>query len=977
MKQFFLLFGISACTLTGYAQQLQQTGNRFGVSVFADSRDRQPLQRADIATAQKLKTSFPGWYIQTDKWTGGFKDLNGRGRTIPGSTLADKALYCMDHELRAAGIQSGDWTLNGQATNKKGFTYLYYGQTAAGHKIAFTKMVFRFDPSGKLTRITSKGYGAADISLKPLVSKEDALRAALQELDGVVVTTQQINADWEWFPVPSEKGYTLHPAYTFTIEGHTQNGNDIPLNMTGYVDALTGDLLYRDNETKDATDLKVVASVYKDGVTRPVTTEPLADMAIKIGSSTYYTDADGFFSTTAHTLPTTDTVFLMGKWSVVRAKLASDITPRFVVPVTTAGTTYTFPTTAPSSSRHINAYYHVGRVHDYMKSQLTTFTDLDYPLVTNVDNTGSCNAFYTSAAGSSINFYAAGGGCNSFAEIGDIVYHEYGHAISNKFYVDMGVSSMMNGALNEGNSDIWAISITEHPILGEGTSSSGGGLIRRYDLAPKVYPKDIVGQVHADGEIIAGAWWDVAVNLSGNVKKMGELFASTYYDVPDGPNGTEGEVYFEVLMSALINDDDDADLSNGTPNFDAIAKAFARHGIYLLNDAVITHTELEHQPAGVAIPVKAGLALSNPTFFQSMKLMYKVRGGSWDTLVMTETSPGSHEFIANIPAKTEGTLIDYYFTANDLLNNSAAIFPEKYRLTALSQGTLPYQFGVGLSVMQRTDFESPATGWEIGLTTDNAGTGKWIQAKPIASYVGSALNQTGSDHTTGSGQCLITGNAASAGSPPTTQSVKNGVTTVMTPTLTVSGYTNPIIEYYRWFGNDKGNSKRKDNWQVQISVPGGTFWRDVDNTYQSDFQWRRRIFAVKDYFVGTDVVLRFMAKDIRATGVPSSLVEAGIDDFVVYEGKEGLSVPGAEQLRAMIYPNPAADMLQIVLPSGSFREVSVNIYDMGGKLVSTLPVDRNTTRYTVDTKSLPSGQYMMMIQMDKTVQAQKVTVLHQ
>ena len=32
--------------------------------------------------------------------------------------------------------------------------------------------------------------------------------------------------------------------------------------------------------------------------------------------------------------------------------------------------------------------------------------------------------------------------------------------------------------------------------------------VRRYDQDRKVYPQDLVGEVHADGEIIAGAFWD-------------------------------------------------------------------------------------------------------------------------------------------------------------------------------------------------------------------------------------------------------------------------------------------------------------------------------------------------------------------------------------------------------------------------------------------------------------------------------------
>ena len=52
------------------------------------------------------------------------------------------------------------------------------------------------------------------------------------------------------------------------------------------------------------------------------------------------------------------------------------------------------------------------------------------------------------------------GGCNSMAQIGDVVYHEYGHGINDKFYQSLG-GSFNNGGMGEGYADIWALGITE------------------------------------------------------------------------------------------------------------------------------------------------------------------------------------------------------------------------------------------------------------------------------------------------------------------------------------------------------------------------------------------------------------------------------------------------------------------------------------------------------------------------------------
>ena len=103
--------------------------------------------------------------------------------------------------------------------------------------------------------------------------------------------------------------------------------------------------------------------------------------------------------------------------------------------------------------------------------------------------------------------------------------------------------------------------------------------VRRYDQNKKVYPQDLVGEVHADGEIIAGAFWDTYLNL-GSMPQMIDLFKYTFDAAPDGPNGTEGIIYTDVLLEVHYDDDNDNDLFNGTPNDNAIIQAFALHGIY-------------------------------------------------------------------------------------------------------------------------------------------------------------------------------------------------------------------------------------------------------------------------------------------------------------------------------------------------------------------------------------------------------------
>jgi len=980
MKRSLILLGLSAIFFPAAAQK-----SSYEVSVFRNA----PLAQAKTGNAanvrkQEGRINIPGWNINTVNTT--VNDLFGPAITVPGNTLVQKARYCFDNYLASAGLNKADWQLTrNEITPRAG--YVSFQQILNGRKVQFSSISFRFTNDGQLIRINLKSYGRNGIAQTPAISAEAALAAAGNDLTDAVITSQTAGTDWTWFPVPSENGYTLRPAWSYIIEAATKNNG--PLRLTGFVDAISGDVLYRTNEIKEGGDLTVKGTVYKNGTLNAATNEPLTDLAVTIGSTTYYTDSLGYFSDPNLTLPAIANIPLQGRWSKVRSSNNGNITPTFNDTLTATGTLYIYPMTGTSSSRHVNAYYHVNRVHDFMKGYYPTFTGMDIVLPTNVDlTTGTCNAFYN---GSSINFYAAGGGCTSFSEIGDIIYHEYGHGISDKFYQahSPSGSTIINGALNEASSDIWAISITRNPVLGQNCyTNAPNSFIRRYDQTPKIYPQDITGEVHGDGEIIAGAWWDVAVN-TGSVDTMTKLFTDVYYDTPDGPTGTEGIVYHDVLISALMSDDNDNNLNNGTPHFVEIVKAFAKHGIYLLSDATISHQELAHQPVSTPINVTASVNMTYQGLLQDVKLVYRLRGTTvWDTVAMTNN--GSMNFSAQIPGQdSAGQLIDYYIAVSDISGTASAYAPTGYNpVSANTESTIPYQFGVGLVATDSNQFETAATGWRIGNnTSDNATRGVWIQAVPIPSTTSAALGslicQTGNDHTSGSGQCLITGNAAVATQTITTAAVIKGKTTVISPAFDLSGYQKPVVEYYRWYSNDRGANPRKDQWQVQIRDTINTLWKNVELTYQSDYNWRRRIFAVSEYLpTSARVQLQFIANDVTNANLPNngqSVVEAGVDDFFIYDNIAGTTPSAVTNIapaeRAKIYPNPADELVNVSLPANT--KGSMGLYDIFGKVIYELKLDGSNTNYHIGTGQLPGGQYLLVIKTDNhTIQTSKISVRH-
>jgi hypothetical protein len=973
MKKLALLLGLGAISVSA---QAKVDGNNFEYSVFRNYKDMAPVNvNAMQATRQQVSQLFPGWYGKADKLSGKFKDIFGDALAIPGNSITDKANYCFEHKLQQLGVNKAEWILirNEYAPHA---SYVDYRQEIQGHKVVFSDLSFRFTTDGKLVRIKMTAYGTPALGVPPSISREAAMRtpAMTDDLNGQGIVSKEIETDWVWFPIPTEKGYVLHPAWVFKASsGESRYGT--PLDLSGYIDAMTGELLYRTNEVKEAFNVTVKGdSIYTSGTINAPTIELYPNLQINIGSNNYNLDSLGYFSSSTLGATQNVTYPLQGRWSRVRTASATGTTPSFTVNNVASGTIYTYPNTTPSSNRHTNAYYHVNVVHDFMKKHLPDFTGLDIQLTTVVERTnGSCNAYYN---GSSINFYQLGGGCKPFSEIRDVVFHEYGHGISDKFYSSKG-KSFSNGAMGEGNSDVWGMCITGDSVLGRFTSiGNPGSSIRRYDQAPKVYPFDIVGEVHADGEIIAGAWWDVRRNV-GNVDTMARIFSRTYYDTPNGPSGTEGDVYYDVLVSAILNDDNDANMSNGTPHMQAIVKAFAIHGIYLMSDATLEHTEIPHTAANIAIPVNATVKLTDPRFFGDLKFISRVRGNAnWDTVSLTNNGPGVNggiNFTTSIPAQSAGSFIEYYFVIYDVVADACFSFPAGYNPSlSSSQTTIPYQFGIGIAAFNRTDFDGDLSEWTIsGVSGDGATQGKWEAAKPTGTFYSGSPVQPGTDHTTGTtGKCLVTG--ASGGS--FTSNDVNGKTTVLSPVYNIEGLGNAAIEYYRWFSNDRGtsaNNPREDVWQVQIRDSAGFLWKSVDNTYQSDHSWRRRVFAVSEYLpTSTFIQLRFIATDNTSS---PSCVEAGIDDIAIY-GIGDTKVKAVSANKAKVFPNPANDHIYITLNADQTGTLS--LYDITGRTIAQQNVQPGVAKYSFATTDITAGNYILKISTDKLSETQKIVVKH-
>ena len=786
-------------------------------------------------------------------------------------------------------------------------------------------------------------------------------------------------------------GATYHLVRELTVNGRKGTS---PRRYLTWVDVHSGEVLMRKNLivhidggiAMPAESGRPERTVRRMGIDRPTPTPPAPAMVLPIdgmvradvhvmfpfeaqetvamphlglgfGNPELHTDDEGFFSSALS--PGTSTISLEGRWSSVATAGA---VPSVVVDW--AEGTNDLVLNDLGNERERSAFYNVNRMHDHMKSWMPDFVELDEPLTTNIDVDGTCNAFWD---GSSVNFYPAGGGCNPTSLIADVVWHEYGHGINGRFYQSQG-GFFMNGAMNEGYADFWAMSLGDIAIIGQGFYTDNQDGIRRYDIDPKVYPQDLVGEVHADGEIICGAWYDTHLLMGQGWEATMQLFLDAYGGLQAMvADGDEGQAFSDVLLDALQADDDDADISNGTPNGGAIVEGFAIHGITLFSYAELDHAPVEFAPAATGLEIEGDVNIVFPAslYLDGVYLWYATEhGGPWTETPMT--AAGGDSYVATIPAQDASTVVAYYMGVRDDFGYVSAVSPESANNP--DYPNLPHFTLIGVEQVEAHDGDefSDFGTFQEGVAGDGATTGQWEEVIPVGSYAtpgdASTIVAPSMDHTDGiAGFCFVTGQSPGADAGIGANDVDAGHTTLRSPTIDLSSYTDPVLAYWRWFANApaSGANPASDWWQVQVSNNGGATWTYLENTLQQDISWRRMAFRVADVIEPTSQFrIQFIASDSTTVGEyldGGSLIEAAVDDIIVYDIAGTSGVATTELLTAPSgFPNPARTHLQL---TGWHPVSTLRILSATGALVHEVRTNASGEA-TLNVAHLAPGTYI-------------------
>ncbi len=283
---------------------------------------------------------------------------------------------------------------------------------------------------------------------------------------------------------------------------------------------------------------------------------------------------------------------------------------------------------------------------------------------------------------------------------------------------------------------------------------------------------------------------------------------------------------------------------------------------------------VEHTPAALLAPSSATITASVRAGSQGLnnnnvRLFYRSAPGPFTQVAMTVV-PNTSNLRANLPATPCPGGFEYYIQATGS-GGGVVTLPSDAPTSFFS--TL-----VGSPTTIFSDNFETNQGWTTG--PDTAPVGLWQRVEPIGTFAAPAADTT-ADGTF----CWVTQQSGAFGEAAGTNDVDGGLVRLVSPAINLQGRTGIRVSYKRWYSNVAGGQAGQDAFRAQVSVNNGSTWTDAQvigpgtpDTIELQAGWRDATWLFPASLTpSAQTRVRFVAEDAG----PGTVVEAGIDDFVI------------------------------------------------------------------------------------------------
>jgi MYXO-CTERM domain-containing protein len=604
-----------------------------------------------------------------------------------------------------------------------------------------------------------------------------------------------------------------------------------------FADPATGAPLVRRSLTRYGTGTVAFDAVER-WIGRPRRVYPAPHLDVKVGGASVTTGFDGAVNW-AGAAPVNVTTSITGPLVDVENRAGDEASTTLSVNDTGMGVW------APGVDRdldaQLSAYVHAHVVKEYARRFAGDLAFLDEQLPVRVNIDDECNAF---SDGTSINFFRASDECENTATISDVVYHEFGHSLHSHALIE-GVG-FFDGAFSEGLSDYLAATITNDSGMGRGFFKADAPL---REINPEgseaIWPRDI-GEIHLTGIIFAGTMWDLrtlmidAKGYAAGVEQTDRLFYAAVQRAPSIP---------ATLIEVLAEDDDDGDLTNGTPNECLIRAAFGRHGMRTIGGTLDAAGLVPLTTSAETLPVTltlVGVDTRCGDDISEAKLEWKPRGSGDSPRAGSVLATAEGDvWSAEMPLPDDGDVAQYHVRVK-FADDSEMIFPD-------NRADPWFQVYRGDVVpLYCTDFETNPfeEGWRA------RGDGAWQWGPPGGS------REYGDPAAAHSGTGVIgTGLSATAGGYPDATT-----TWLESPTIPTGQWSDVRLHYRRWLGVEDGFYDH-----ARIIVNGEQAWANLSSMgnssktqHHEDRAWVFNDVALSSRIFRKEVALRWEIESDQA-----------------------------------------------------------------------------------------------------------------
>jgi choice-of-anchor B domain-containing protein len=329
------------------------------------------------------------------------------------------------------------------------------------------------------------------------------------------------------------------------------------------------------------------------------------------------------------------------------------------------------------------------------------------------------------------------------------------------------------------------------------------------------------------------------------------------------------------------------------------------------------------------------------------------------SFTLTVLEEGTNNPIDGADIRMEASLITHTGVTNALGEETFTLFyQEIYKIYAGKWGHITHcqwndiddQTG-GVTVWLKPGVYDDFTfdfGW---TTTGTASTGHFVRDIPNGTN-GNANPGIDSDNDCNH-FCYVTGNDPNPDF--NVDDVDGGEVVLRSPIMDLTSFTDPYVNYERWFYCEYGVLPPGDS--LEVFVNDGTTTTRIDmqgydtSTYHS---WNEQSIRLLDYTALTST-MQFIFRVADEAPEPN-ITEVGVDHFFIVEAQY-VDVNEMDAASFSVYPNPASTSVSV---KGLFEKAEYQVLAMNGKMALEGVISPESN--VIDISTLENGVYFVQIE---------------